>query len=153
MSLAQRFWPKISPEPNTGCWLWAGAADEHGYGKIGQQYHHEPDVKAHRAAWMLTKGPIPDGLQVCHKCDVPSCVNPDHLFLGTFADNMDDKVAKGRQQKGERHWNSKLTVAQVRSIRERRAAGDKLVQIASEFGVDFSTVGKIAKRTKWAWVS
>jgi hypothetical protein len=80
---------RVIPEPNTGCWLWEGPVNFFGYGLS----HHS---RVHRLAWEEANGPIPDGLFVLHRCDVPSCCNPDHLFLGTHQDNADDKKRKGR---------------------------------------------------------
>lgn len=77
-----------------GCWMWVGAMRPNGYGNFNLG---NKTTGAHRAAWILANGPIPDGLQVLHRCDVPSCVNPSHLFLGTQEDNMQDMIAKGRQ--------------------------------------------------------
>lgn len=87
----------VMPEPNTGCWLWMGACNSFGHG----HYHTYVDGKkrnmnAHRYSWTIHRGPIPEGMCVCHSCDVPQCVNPDHLFLGTDKDNMVDRDRKGR---------------------------------------------------------
>ena len=81
------------PEPNSGCLLWDGAVSRHGYGHVRRD---GKDVVLHRLVWEETHGPIPCGLHVLHRCDVPACVNVDHLFLGTRFDNMQDIVAKGR---------------------------------------------------------
>lgn len=98
-SIEERFWPKVNKTET--CWLWTGATDEKGYGKLnrGEQAFGQaggPIAMAHRVAWELTYGPIPDGLNALHKCDTPPCVRPDHLFLGTLAENNDDMWTKGR---------------------------------------------------------
>lgn len=99
MSLAERFAGKFAPEPNTGCWLWTASVNRKGYGRIGVG---DAAALAHRVSWELHRGPIPGGLCVLHKCDVPACVNPDHLFLGTVPDNTADCIAKGRFTAGIR---------------------------------------------------
>jgi hypothetical protein len=86
------------PEPNSGCWLWLGGTDRLGYGKVNVQGH----FLAHRLAYAETHGDIPEGLLVLHKCDVPSCVNPDHLYIGDDQDNMNDMAARGRGNNGWR---------------------------------------------------
>src|SRR4051794_35999147 len=91
---AESLWARCSPEPNTGCWLWIGYVGDDGYPAIATRFK---PMRAHRAAWMVTHGPIQEGLVVCHKCDQPLCINPAHLFLGTPADNTRDMVAKGRK--------------------------------------------------------
>lgn len=97
MDLMARFTEKYIPVTESGCWLWTGSATPAGYGQIkaGRKLQ-----RAHRVSWELHRGPIPDGLMVCHRCDVPSCVNPDHLFLGTAKDNFRDCVDKGRYHGG-----------------------------------------------------
>ncbi len=87
------FTEKISPEPTSGCWLWT-AGESHGYGVIGDG--HGGAEFAHRASWRIFRGDIPSGMNVCHHCDVPFCVNPDHLFIGTQKDNVRDMANKGR---------------------------------------------------------
>lgn len=91
----QRFDAKWTPEPNTGCWLWSEGTDWAGYG----YFRHAGELLAHRCSYVLHSGPIPTGLHVLHKCDVPACVNPEHLFLGTHQDNMTDCKVKGRTQR------------------------------------------------------
>lgn len=110
-------------------------------------------VLAHRVAWMEAHGPIPDGLDVCHHCDVPNCRNVDHLFLGTHAENMADMVRKGRQIafRGERHPNAKLTEADVRAI---LAASDvSTAVLARHYGVNDGTVGAIRTGKSWTHIS
>jgi hypothetical protein len=85
-----RFWRYVYKTPN--CWFWIGPHSPRGYGLINRE---GPYIQAHRTAWMLLKGEIPTGLDVLHKCDIPQCVNPDHLFLGTDADNALDRASKG----------------------------------------------------------
>lgn len=104
-SVMERFLAKISVDATTGCWVWIAARLHHGYGQFG---FNGKSGKATHAAWKLFKGPIADGLCVLHKCDNTSCVNPDHLYLGTQADNARDRHARGRamqQRPGYVPWN------------------------------------------------
>ena len=94
-SVAERFHSKYAPVPFSGCWVWMGALSGKGYGKLMLKEHRLES--AHRLSWLLHRGPIPDGLHVLHRCDVRTCVNPDHLFLGTNLDNIRDRIAKGRK--------------------------------------------------------
>jgi hypothetical protein len=112
--LAERFWRYVSPEPNTGCWLWTGAEDGHGYGVLGLDGKRVE--KAHRIAWLIGCGEIPSGGHVLHRCDTPACVNYERdLYIGTHADNMRDKVKRNRNPQhmrpgffaGDRHWTKR----------------------------------------------
>jgi hypothetical protein len=100
-TLRERFEERYVPEPNSGCWLWTGGCNESGYGMIceaqGRAGANNRPRRAHRVSYEMHLGAIPDGMMVCHKCDVPSCVNPCHLFCGTGFDNARDMAAKGRQ--------------------------------------------------------
>jgi hypothetical protein len=117
------------------------------------------NVYAHRLAYELFKGPIPPGLDCCHDCDIPPCVNPDHLFLGTARDNLRDAVAKGRVPLGSQHYNAKLTEPDVLAIREARTgvrrdySGTRsLVALADRYGVSTQTIHRILSRESWAWL-
>jgi hypothetical protein len=116
------------------CWLWMGASAS-GYGTAGA------GVLAHRWAYAYWNGPIPDGSYVCHRCDVPLCVNPDHLWLGDAKSNMLDRSMKGRTGR------AKVTPEMVRGIREKRAAGRSQQSIADEYGLSQSNVSSILRRT------
>ena len=144
---------KSIPEPNTGCWLWLGALDLWGgYGKTGRKIKGR---RAHRVSFEAFKGPIPLGEEVCHSCDTPPCVNPEHLFAGPHAINMADMAKKGRATKGinvprgERHHKAKLTVEGVRAILFWLAKGESRADLAASFGVDKTTIGLIARGKIW----
>jgi hypothetical protein len=132
----QRFFEFVHPEPNTGCWLWDGHLNANGYAKFG---YKRTNGLAHRASYDMFIGPIPEGLWVLHKCDVPCCVNPEHLFLGTQQDNMDDMHAKKRERHpvGIEHGRTKLTEADVRAI---RADSRSSRQLAKLYGVDKTNI-------------
>jgi len=143
----EKFEARVSPEPNTGCWLWAGAAFVQGYGelKVGAK-----KWKASRLSYELYKGAIGSRLHVLHRCDVPLCVNPDHLFLGTDADNTRDKVSKGRHLRGTDCRNAKLSDAAVREIRSSQE-GDWA--LGRRFGVNPSVIYQVRARKRWRHVA
>lgn len=148
------------PEPNSGCWLWLGAMQTSGYGKVKEPKSRRA-IGAHRLSYSLHKGPIPDGMDVCHKCDTKLCVNPDHLFVGTRAENIRDCIAKGRISRGIKHalliageasGNARLTWAAVREIRSAQIEGrETQEQLAKRFGVSMPTVQAAAQRKTWKY--
>jgi hypothetical protein len=117
--LRERFLEKV--QKTDSCWNWIGCKDAHGYGVIGAGGHQARVLKAHRVAYEIFVGPIPEGLCVLHHCDNPVCLNPSHLFLGTQTDNIRDMRAKkrDRQLRGEHSGRAKLTWEQVQEIRAR----------------------------------
>lgn len=162
-STAERFWTKARVGDPEQCWEWQASRTKVGYGKFTTR--HQYWEGAHRIAWMLTVGPIPDGLSVLHRCDNPPCVNPGHLFLGTQTDNMADMNKKGRVAKGDRHksrtkpesvargeavWMAKLTEDDVRAIRASAEIGRVL---AARYGVQREAIDKIKRRERWKHVS
>ena len=150
-ALEGRFWRHVRKQE--GCWIWTGAL-LNGYGRLpfgttikGRRIR--ANLLAHRVAWEIHHGSIPDEMCVLHKCDNPPCVNVGHLFLGTHADNVADKVAKERQNRGETHGRRKLTTAQVRRIlADARTHAD----IAKTYGVTQGHITDIKNGKKWAHV-
>jgi len=130
--------------------VWAGSTGVYGYGKISEGGANGAEIRANRMAWTLTHGTIPDDLWVLHHCDNRACVRPEHLFLGTPADNMDDKVSKERQRRGETVPNAKLTEQQVVEARRRFATGGIMVRdLAAEYGVAGPTMSNVLHRKTW----
>lgn len=130
-----------------GCWEWVGPRNIGGYGSVPRTRHGTG--VAHRVAWEREHGPIPDGMLVCHSCDNPPCVNPSHLFLGTHRDNTNDKIAKGRQARGETHRAAVLRNAQVLEIRFRAAWGQPNWAIAAWVGVSEANTSRVVRRKIW----
>ncbi len=168
MTLEERFWSKVTKTHS--CWLWTGAKKIDGYGQFGVLNKTQ---QAHRVSWELHYSPIPPGLHVLHRCDNPPCVNPAHLFLGTNADNVKDRIEKGRtatgnhggrvfgdrngarthpetRARGDRHGCAKLTAREVFEIRQVYAEGSVSRQhLAERFGVSRGTIGHIVTGHTW----
>ncbi len=143
-----KFWANV--DKSGECWEWTGGRTGTGYGVFGR-----PQVKAHRYVWSIEYGPIPHGMFVCHQCDNPPCVRPDHLFLGTPSDNMQDMVAKGRArgghaQIGEQNGRAKITSAIATAIRsEWKARGGSQRELGMKFGISQSAVSAILSGKSW----
>lgn len=153
----QRFWSKVSKDgpvirPELGaCWVWTDHSDPKGYGRFGSGVGKQ-NVFAHRFSFALTHAvTLTPEQKICHRCDNPPCVRPDHLFEGTQADNLADMRAKGRHG-GTRRSDTKLTEADVREIRRLFTAGAVRTEIARRFGINVGTMYKIAKRQMWRHV-
>lgn len=146
-----RFWEKVNKCGE--CWFWEGAINSSGYGSFRA---NRKTLTASRVSWMLNYGEIPEDMQVLHRCDVRKCVNPKHLFLGTNADNVADRVSKGRSgsspKYGVQHHNSKLNNLYVRTIRQRVKYGYSHRMIAHDFGVARQTIGRIVSNQTWVGV-
>jgi hypothetical protein len=139
---------KYKRDAATGCWIWLGTVNNKGYGKtfeVNGQWRRS--IYAHRLAWIMRNGPIADKLCVLHRCDTPSCINPDHLFLGTQKDNAADRDRKGRGTAGEKNGMAKLDAESVVSI---RADSRKQREIAESYGVTQQAVSRIKSRIAWA---
>lgn len=154
------FWSRMDKSGGPdACWVWTQYKCRDGYGKYGKK-----STPAHRMAWFVTNGPIPDGMLVCHRCDNPPCCNPAHLFLGTVADNHRDMVQKGRhargdtsgsrtciesRPRGEGHGRAKLNNEAVADIRARATGGEATASLARSYGVGWSTVYGVVTGKTW----
>lgn len=142
----ERLEQKTVAIPFSGCVIWTGYINKTGY---GETWRDGARVRVHRAVWERAFGPIPDGLDVLHRCDVPCCVSIHHLSLGTHQDNMADMVAKGRNTMGERHPFAKLTDQQVEEIRSSRKT---LAELSEQYGIAISTASQIRLGQRWKHV-
>lgn len=151
--LIERFWSKVSK--SDGCWLWTGSHTKAGYGNIGGE-RNSTNRYAHRVSWEIHFGPIPDGMEVCHSCDNPPCCNPSHLFLGSHADNMADRDAKGRDNhaRGAAAGRAKLTEDQVVEMRRLYATGRySQSALGRMYDIDISSARKTIIRQYWKHVA
>jgi hypothetical protein len=140
------FWQFVQKADGDGCWLWTRSMNNQGYGRTW--WIDNKLWLVHRLAWTLTHGPIPKGLFVCHRCDIPLCVRPDHMFVGTNAENLADMRVKGRGfNLGAR--TAKLNAETVRAIRRRYAAGETVGELERAFRYDHANISKIIRRTIW----
>ena len=148
----ERFYKKVAHPDSNGCMDWRGATYSYGHGCF--MLHKKPKQKnigAHRFSYMVHVGPIPDEIEVCHKCDRPQCVAPDHLFLGTHADNMRDMALKKRAigHIGSTNPKAQLCEAQVIDIRYKIDCGIKSELIKSEYNISKSVLSGIKRRITW----
>lgn len=145
-----------APPNERGCVLWLSYCRPDGYGEV----HHDGRLwRVHRLSWTLRNGPIPAGKVLCHRCDVPACRADDHLFLGTHADNVADKIAKGRHfhgeamallQRGEKNRSAKISEADALAIRSARGLQR---EIAEQYGISQSAVSLIKLGKNWSHLS
>lgn len=173
-TLPARFWAKV--QKTETCWIWTGARLPHGYGRIREALGHPKVVSAHRVSYEMHFGPVPDSQEVCHHCDNPSCVRPDHLFAASHKDNQRDMGRKGRSVwqrnpelvprgdkhgthtkpesvvRGVSHHKAKLTEADVLTIRTRHANGASLGVLAADYRVTKQSVLAVVKRRSWSHV-
>lgn len=149
---AELFWKKVDILGPDDCWTWRGYVNNMGYG----QYcvFGDKPKGSHRLAYALTNGPVPAGANVCHRCDTPLCVNPNHLFLGTQKDNIHDMGEKGRQATGERNGNSKMTADRIRTLREDYSKGvTDFNALGKRHGCSDVWAAKVVRRKVWNGVA
>lgn len=157
---SERFWKYVSPEPNSGCWLWSGSQDRKGYGQLRITGQGPGSLKyATHVSLELHDRPVPPGMFACHRCDMPSCVNPDHLFIGSAQENTDDMIRKGRMRpfdyvaRGSQNGGSRLHETDIPVIRRRLAAGETLRSVGLTYGVTESAICSIRLRHTWRHVA
>lgn len=145
-TIEDRFFSRFKVS-DSGCWLWIAHCDKDGYGILPGNH---ASIRAHRFSFIHHHGPIDDGMVICHKCDNPGCVNPDHLFAGTTKDNCHDMLSKGRDMMvGSKNNKAKLSESDVVKIRDSNLSSESL---AREFNVSKSTIKRIKNRTQWRHV-
>jgi hypothetical protein len=163
--LSERFWERV--QRTDGCWLWTGNTSGRGYGVLRAGEPRAHPRSAHRLSWELHYGPIPEGLFVCHHCDNPPCVRPDHLFLGSQLENIADMMSKGRhapaestRHPGSENGRAKITEEEARAIcvayaaipRKQRARRGDLSSLARRYGLTTTMVLNIVRGSNWGHV-
>ena len=143
-STIARFWSKV--DKSSECWIWTGKKLATGYGHF---FYFGRHARAHRVSWLLSNGPIVGGLCVLHQCDVPLCVRPSHLRLGTQLENVAEMIARGRGARGGRNGRAKTTESDVLEMRRCIAAGQSCAHLARRFNLGQSTVRDIKRRVTW----
>jgi len=154
--LIDRLMSKVVVDNASGCWNWTGSCRSDGYGQIRRGGRGNGITSTHRASYEFYCGAVPDGdghhgICVLHRCDNKICVNPEHLFLGTQSENMDDKVAKGRQLRGETNNGAKLCEADVAAIRASDTSHGSGAKLANQFGVSQQLISAIRSGKIWAF--
>ena len=144
----KNFWAKV--RKTDSCWIWTSPTESSGHARFQMRYSR---YSVHRLSYFIHTGIDPLERLVCHSCDVPNCVNPSHLFLGTPLQNTRDALSKWRLHHGQNHYNAKLTDADVVEIRKLRAQGETLKSIAHRFGVHLSLIHLVAHRRNWKHIS
>ena len=160
----KRFMTRVRKDPETGCWIWTGQKDSSKHGKKGNRRYGRfrtqtnkkiKNWRAHRWAAKHLGGMDIENKLVCHECDVPLCVNPEHLFIGTHWENMQDMASKGRRKgicNGSSHGRAKLTERDIPVIRDLLAQGEMLKTVAERFGVAPETIGDIKHGRHWVHI-
>lgn len=151
-----RFWKYVTKGKANECWLWTGYLNASGYGRMFISHDVKPtNILSHRLSYQMHVGPIPDGLHICHTCDTPPCVNPKHLYAGTDADNVADRINRGRSRHhrpiGVLHPAAILTDEKVREI--LLATNERTVVLAEKYGVKPGTIYSVRERRAWKHVS
>lgn len=144
-----RFFLLVNIRGENECWEWKGGKSPKGYGVFNSNYKNP---LAHRLIILSMRGHLKQSEYVCHKCDNPICVNPNHLFIGDAKSNYDDSRSKGRHTFGEKQGHSKLKEHQVIDIKKRRMAGEKLSSLAAQYNVDVANISSIARGKSWTHV-
>ncbi len=149
--LEGRFWERVDKTCSSGCWNWTGYRNPDGYGTF---YASKKNLLAHRVSYIISYGEIPEGKCALHRCDNRKCVNPAHLFLGTRADNMADKVRKGRQSRGADLPQTRIGEIDIVTIRDWVTVPCvTTTAVAKAYGVSQPHVSQIVLRKKWAHVA